>query len=140
MNAIDTNVLVYAADASEPQEQQVAIQLLDRLARETEPVVLLWQVAVEYIACLRRWEHAGRIRRDDVLAAVADIDSMFDCVLPTCNLLPRALDLSGAFSLSYWDSLLVAACIDAGVTTLYSEDLSAGATYESVRIVNPFNG
>ncbi len=36
------------------------------------------------------------------------------------------------------DSLLVAACIDAEVTTLYSEGLSDGTTYDSVMVINPF--
>ncbi len=34
--------------------------------------------------------------------------------------------------------MLVAACIEAGVTTLYSEDMADGADYDGVRIVNPF--
>jgi predicted nucleic acid-binding protein len=32
----------------------------------------------------------------------------------------------------------MAACLDAGVTTLYSEDFQAGTQVESLRIVNPF--
>lgn len=41
------------------------------------------------------------------------------------------------YSLSHWDSLLVAAAIEAGVDTLYTEDLQAGAQYETVKVVNP---
>ena len=37
-----------------------------------------------------------------------------------------------------WDSLQLAACSDAGVDTLYSEDLDGGMTYDTVTIVNPF--
>ena len=43
-----------------------------------------------------------------------------------------------SLSISHWDSMLVAACVDARVDTLYSEDMQAGATYDSVEIVNPF--
>jgi predicted nucleic acid-binding protein len=42
------------------------------------------------------------------------------------------------FSLSHWDTLLLAACKQASVTTLYSEDLTAGMNYDGVTIVNPF--
>ena len=38
---------------------------------------------------------------------------------------------------SHWDSMLLA-CVAAGVDTLYSEDLDAGMTYETVTVVNPF--
>jgi predicted nucleic acid-binding protein len=138
MNAIDTNVLVYALDAKEPHKRHLATQLLRKLARDAEPVILLWQVAVEYVACLRRWENLGRISRNETLTAVSRMESTFECVLPTQNLSPLSFDLSSTYSLSYWDSLLIAACLNAGVTTLYSEDLGAGDTYESVRVVNPF--
>ena len=39
---------------------------------------------------------------------------------------------------SFWDSMLLAACVAAGVRTFYSEDLGAGAQYESVTVINPF--
>jgi predicted nucleic acid-binding protein len=34
--------------------------------------------------------------------------------------------------------MLLAACIDANVSTLYSEDLGDGTTYDSVTVINPF--
>jgi len=55
------------------------------------------------------------------------------------NILVLSLDLSSRYSLSYWDSLLIAGCIEMGVTTLYSEDLGAGQKYDSVSVVNPFD-
>ena len=47
-------------------------------------------------------------------------------------------DLRYRFSLSHWDSMLLAACKEAGVTTLYSEDLDSGTDYDGLRVVNPF--
>lgn len=58
--------------------------------------------------------------------------------LPNVDVLTTALQLSALYSLSHYDSLLIAACIEAGVDTLYSEDLSHNAVYGSVRVVNPF--
>lgn len=42
------------------------------------------------------------------------------------------------FSLSHWDSLLLAACKEAGVTTLFSEDMDSGTDYDGLTVVNPF--
>ena len=53
-------------------------------------------------------------------------------------MLRKSLDLSSRYSLSHWDSMLIAACIDAGVRTLYSEDLGDGVAYDSVTVINPF--
>ena len=45
MIAIDTNVLVYAVDASEPDKQTKAIALLSVLSKKPDPLVVPWQVA-----------------------------------------------------------------------------------------------
>jgi predicted nucleic acid-binding protein len=34
--------------------------------------------------------------------------------------------------------MLLAACAEAGVRTLYSEDLSPGTRYNGITVVNPF--
>ena len=70
--------------------------------------------------------------------AVCKDSKTFDYALPTIPVIHTALDLNARYSLSHWDSLLVAACIEAGVKTLYSEDMADGADYDGVRIVNPF--
>jgi predicted nucleic acid-binding protein len=47
--------------------------------------------------------------------------------------------LRDSYSFSYWDSLIVAAALDAGCTTLFSEDMQHGQKIESgLTIINPF--
>ena len=138
MNAVDTNVLVYFVDEHEPAKQAQATELLERLGEEEAETALLWQVAVEFLSCLRRWENEGRIDRTKTREHVEHLEATFPCVMPSRSLLRRSLDLSSRYSLSHWDSLLLAACADAGVDTLYSEDLDDGMTYDSVTVVNPF--
>lgn len=94
MNAVDTNVLVYAADSAESVKQSQAVDLLSRLENDPYQVVLLWQVAVEYVACLRRWESLDRITRDDTIAFLSELESMFACILPSQGVLKHSLELS----------------------------------------------
>jgi predicted nucleic acid-binding protein len=138
MNAVDTNVFVYFVDRDEPLKRAKAVELLDRLAKEDVETVLLWQVAAEFLNCLRRWENEERINRQEVLGNFYRLEASFRCVPPAQATLRKSLDLSSRYSLSHWDAMLLAACIDAGVRTLYSEDLSPGTQYESVTVVNPF--
>jgi len=138
MNAVDTNILVYFVDRDEPVKRAKAIELLDNLVQEDVETVLLWQVAAEFLSCLRRWEREERIGRQETLGNLERLDSMFRCVLPTQAVLGKSLDLSSRYSLSHWDSMLVAACIEAGVRKLYSEDLASGTQYDSMTVVNPF--
>ena len=58
-------------------------------------------------------------------------------ILPDVRVWTVAQELQTTNSLSYWDALLIAACIVGGVTTLYSEDMQP-RTIRGVQIVNPF--
>jgi predicted nucleic acid-binding protein len=50
-----------------------------------------------------------------------------------------ASELRESHAFSYWDSLIVAAALDAGCTSLYSEDMQHGQTIqERLTIINPF--
>ena len=138
MNAVDTNVFVYVVDADEPAKRAKAKDLLLRLVADPVKTALPWQVTGEFLSCMRRWESQGKISTADVESNIRDVLRMFPMVIPTVNVISRSLSLSSRFSLSHWDSKLLAACAEAGVDTLYSEDLDAGTTYDSVTVVNPF--
>jgi predicted nucleic acid-binding protein len=138
MNAVDTNVYVYALDAGEPAKQAKALELLDRLMQNRDETVIVWQVAGEFLAQLRKWQSQGRLMPAEVEAAFHRARAMFSVRTPTEALFPISFDLHSRFSLSHWDAMLLAACKEAGVTTLYSEDMAAGTSYDGVTIVNPF--
>ena len=137
MNAADTNVWLYAVEHRELIKRQRAYDLLEELARAGE-TVLPWQVASEFVNGLRRWESKQVLTPEKVNYFVGWMIEMFPIVTPQHMTVLTALDLSRRYSLSHWDSMLLAACIEAGVTTLYSEDLSNGMRYDSVLVVNPF--
>ncbi len=138
MNAVDTNVLIYRLDRSDPVKQAKARDLLRQLAENTEPTVLPWQVLGELVCQLRRWQDQNQVTRDALLRYVAALRRLFPVVMPTATVLDRALELMGKYSLSHWDSMLLGACLDAGVDTLYTEDMGAPTTCGSIRLVNPF--
>lgn len=139
MNAIDTNVYVYALDADEPVKQTKAVELLDRPAVTPAETVILWQVAGEFLGQLRRFEARGVLTSTAVEAGFQRFRSTFALRLPTDGIFQATFNLRSRFSLSHWDSMLLAACQEAGVTTLYSEDMAAGVNYDGVAIVNPFD-
>jgi predicted nucleic acid-binding protein len=63
---------------------------------------------------------------------------MFTIRTPTEALFQISFELRSRFSLSHWDSMLLAACKEAGVSTLFSEDLDPGTDYDGLSVVNPF--
>jgi len=111
---------------------------VDDLVVQAQETVWLWQVAVEFLACLRKASKKGALAPEQVQVEFRKLLQLFALKLPTAQILERGLTLHERYSLSHWDSLLIAACREAGVTLLYSEDMQHGADYDGVKIVNPF--
>jgi predicted nucleic acid-binding protein len=59
-------------------------------------------------------------------------------VSPSPALYDRALDLQSRYRYGFYDSLIIAAALDAGCTQLFSEDLQDGQRIEGLTIRNPF--
>lgn len=137
MNAIDTNIVVYAFDDSEPVKRPQARKFI-RLRVSSADSVLLWQVAGEFLACLRRWVSADRVSVGDVVTYFDEILTSFPLVVPTREVLLHSQRLTSRYSLSHWDSMLIAACSDAGIDTLYSEDMQHEHVYDGVQVINSF--
>lgn len=110
MNAVDTNVPVYSIDHDEPAKQAQAIDLLDRLAQPLVETFLLWQVAGEYLSCLRRWQAISRVTATEVEQYLHRALAMFPLSFPTRSVLGISLDLSTRYCLSHWDSMLLGGC------------------------------
>lgn len=137
MIAVDTNIWIYAVDHRDPKKRKCAMDLIENLAHSDEARTI-WQVASEFVNCLTRWENKGEVTADKVDFWLEWMIEMFPLITPQRLTVVTALDLRRRHCLSHWDSMLLAACIEAEVTTLYSEDLSHNTRYESVQVVNPF--
>jgi predicted nucleic acid-binding protein len=133
MNAVDTNVLLYVHDPRDRDKQATAAALLQSLADG----VLLWQVACEYIAASRKLEPFGYSRIQAWLD-IHDLRRVWTTVLPSWGVLERAERLLGSYSLSFWDAMIIAACLEGEVSRLYSEDFDAYPRVNGLEIVNPF--
>ena len=132
MNAVDTNILMYINDPRDPAKQGVAVSLVSTLAECT----LLWQVACEYLAASRKLEPLG-YNRAQAYQYIRDLQQVWYTALPTWRVIDRAENMMSRFSLSHWDSMIIAACLEANVQTLYTEDFGY-SSIDGLVIVNPF--
>lgn len=134
MNAVDTNILIYAQDPSDAAKQRAA----QRLIKTLEEGVLLWQVACEFVAATRKLAAYG-FTTDRAWRILRELRQAWSLALPDENVLVRTERLLKGHSLSFWDAALIAACLHAGVSRLYSEDFGDPAPrVDGLEIVNPF--
>ena len=59
-------------------------------------------------------------------------------IYPTEELYRTGLRIQVRYGFSFYDSLMVAAALEAGCATLYSEDMQDGQRIEGLTIRNPF--
>lgn len=134
MNAVDTNVLIYARDPRDPVKQQKAVKLTAGLSDGA----LLWQVACEFVAASRKLAPFG-FTQAQAWREVAQLRALWKLILPSAHVLTHAEQLTATHNLSFWDALLVAACIEGGITRLYTEDFDDSVSKViGVEIINPF--
>jgi predicted nucleic acid-binding protein len=137
MNAeafIDTNVLLYTIDedpAAAAKRQRAQELLL------SGPWGWSVQVAAEFFVNATSPKRPFRLTDS---AAAALVEAWF--ALPTIELTPdlfrAAVELRQRYQISYSDAAIIAAAKEMGCTTVYSEDLNPGQTYDGVTVVNPF--
>jgi len=126
----DTNVLIYAVAQDDPRSAQ-AEELL------ASGGVLSVQILNEFASVARR----------KILMSWGDVTEALDafrvlCPSPlsiTIEMHEAALKIAENHGYSIYDALVVAAALEAGCTTLYSEDLHDGQTIDGqLTIRNPF--
>ena len=130
---VDTNVLVYADDATAGAKREAARNVV-REAVRTRRGVLSIQVLQEYFSTAVKKlaippEHARS--RVEFLGRLDVVTLHVDDLL-------SAIDLHRLHSLSIWDALIVRAALISGCHVLYTEDMQHGRRFEGVEIVSPF--
>ena len=130
----DTNVLVYAltvraSSLVDPRTVKaeellsiggvVSVQVLNEFAD-----VAFWKVKMDW---------------DAIAGCLGMIEALCGRAIPlTAETNRAAVDLSKRHGFRIYDSLILAAAIESGCITLFTEDMQHGQVVEGVRIENPF--
>lgn len=136
-NFVDSNVLVYTFDRFAPDKRQRAIELVYGLL-QSRTGCISYQVVQESLNVLtgRLGEPADTVAvfLEEVLIPLWRINR----IDPTPELYRSGLRIQTRYGFRFYDSLIVAAALGAGCTTLYSEDMQDGQRIEGLTIRNPF--
>ena len=133
VNFIDTNIWIYAhlRTPNEPRHP-LALALVKRLNN----AIVSPQVIAEYYNVMLK------NRKDDVWIQtnIKAILGYTKLQALDANVIQRALWIRQRYGFSYWDCQIVAAALEAGCVTLYSEDMQSGQVIDGfLTVLNPFN-
>jgi predicted nucleic acid-binding protein len=132
---VDTNIFVYARDASEPRKQSAAADWIRELWIEQRGRTSL-QVLSEYYATVTRKLDPG-LSPDD---AWDDVSALFAWEPQQIDrsVIIGAREIESRHALSWWDSMIVAAAQLQNCSLLLTEDLQHGFECGIVTVRNPF--
>ena len=132
---VDSNILVYSRDASEPEKQAKARQWLTQLwQRETGRISA--QVMNEYYVTVTQKLKPGLSReqaRSDLRAL-----AVWQPLEITTSLIESAWEVQDQYGYSWWDSLVIASALFLDCSYLLSEDMQHEQSVGTLKIINPF--
>lgn len=129
----DTNLFVYSV--SHAPEDAAKKAAAERLIADTDFALSL-QVVQEFVnTCLSK-SRLGTT--SESVAATVEFLLSFPYVSTTPDTIRTAIRLQKRFQIKYWDAAIVAAALELGCHTIYSEDLNHGQDYGGARVFNPF--
>lgn len=132
---VDTNVLVYFRDASEPQKQRIAQDWLTRLWRDRCGRLSFQVLGEYYVAATERLKPG--LNPQDARSDIRNLMAWNPIALDR-GVLESAWPIQDRFRFSWWDSLIVSAAQRANCRFLLTEDLQDGQQIDGLTIRNPF--
>ena len=134
---LDTSIFVYALLSNEPLKKQRAVQLLEQ-ALASRQGCISYQVVQEFANVATR-KFAQRFTSDQCKQFIEAAMQPLNRVPSSPELLNAALDLQADTRYGFYDSLMLAAALQAGAEVLYSEDMQHNQLIAgTLRITNPF--
>lgn len=132
----DSNVFVYLFDETDEHKRGTSERIVER-GLQANSASISFQVVQETLNVVTG-KLAKPMTGEDVKTFVRNVLAPLWRVSPSLALYDRALDVQARYRYDFYDSLVVAAALDAGCTRLYSEDLQDGQKIEGLTIENPF--
>jgi len=136
---VDTNILVYRCDPSDPAKSAMARDLL-RDGVATNELRLPHQALVEFVNVVTKPRAGGAsvLSREEAWRQAEDLLSEFPVLYPNEKVFRTAMLGMAAYRFSWYDAHLWAYAEHYGLPEILSEDFEHGRRYGTVRVRNPF--
>jgi len=131
---IDTNIVVYALSL-ESEKKSISKQLIKQAHKKSG--CLSFQVIQEFLNTVTK-KFQIPLKKEDAQKYLSEILFPICEVFPSEKLYISALDIREKWKFSFYDSLIIAAAVEANCKILYSEDLQHNQKIYDLTILNPY--
>ncbi len=134
---VDTNVLVYAYDRSDPEKQRQALRILDRLSLVGLGVIDTQILAEFFVAVTRRISVPLSV--DDAYQRIQNYVRSWPVLRISEMVVLEAARGVRDHQFNFWDAQIWAAARLNQIPVVFSEDFNSGSIIEGISFVNPFS-
>ena len=130
---IDSNIWLYSFLKQEEEKRKTAKKLIKSIKQEC--IFVNTQIINEVCYNLKK----NNFPEVEIKGILSSFYSDFNVSHFTGEIMLNASKLRGKYSLSFWDSLIIASALSEECTLIYSEDMQHNQTIEKkLKIINPF--
>jgi len=133
---IDTNLLVYAYDISEPEKRIQATNLLNDIT-DNNLGAISTQVLIEFVNAVTR-KIPSPLSPADAYTQVEEMVRVWTVLELRAPIVVEAVRGMRNYGFSIWDAQIWATARLNGISLVLSDDFNNGAQIEGVRFLNPF--
>ena len=136
---VDTNILVYSYDASEPDKQRICSILLKKCwAQETSYAIALQNLSEFYVVVTKKIDNPlSKEIAKNIINDIIEFNNWQVLELNETSII-TAIDLSIKYNIHYWDAILCATMKQNGITNVFTENTKDFGKIPWMTAVNPF--
>ncbi|MEK6898948.1 MAG: PIN domain-containing protein [Nanoarchaeota archaeon] len=118
---VDTNILVYAYEATESERKNNAIKILEKCYNNEITLAISNQNLAEFsVVSLKKLKlEASKIK--EIISDISQF-SGFKKIKYSEKTVISAIDLTKKYTMSFWDALIAATMIENNITNIYTEN------------------
>lgn len=131
---LDTNVLVYLADARNPRKQSIAEKYVEGAIAERLDCRISVQTLTEFTNV-----RIKKLKLDkNVISVFLDYFDDLQMVRTDSVSVKNALEIKARYNIQFYDAMMISTASESGCDEILSEDLNDGQNYDGVVAHNPF--
>lgn len=132
---LDTNVIVYAYDASAGKKHEIAVKIMEDLWRSGLGIIST-QVLQEFFVVAT--SNRNKLLDSGTAREIVSDLLKWNVIVNDGNSILDAIEIQQRYKYSFWDSMIIESAVRGSATLLLSEDFSDRQIIEGMKIENPF--
>lgn len=133
---LDTNILIYAYDASADQKNRAAKDILVELWNSKRGMLSTQVLQEFFVSVTSKIKKPLSIEKAKLI--IRDL-LHWEVIINDESSILNAVDIHKKHQFSFWDAMILQAAVNGGAQLLYTEDMTHGQVVQGIRIMNPFN-